>query len=159
MDKVTNKYVPPHKRNNGEIQESRQRLEFNMKQNNTTSSLLEDKLRVTHGSYMFNDEEPRREEYKIEIPTVVNPIMIRKSYDLPKRELRLITDLEETRKRNKEREFRKWADHYKEELDNMYKKYVDPKLNIYYEDFVETAYICTESTYNKKLFKRTKPLE
>ena len=78
--------------------------------------------------------------------------------DLRSQELRLIGALSNLRVKEKQEEKKRWTDHYEKELSDMYEACVDQKLGISFDDFVQTAYECTNSEYDKKSYKRIYPL-
>lgn len=55
-----------------------------------------------------------------------------------------------------QREFDEWLEHYGKELEDMYETCVD--VGISYNTFVELAYRCTDTEFNGKKFKYTRPL-
>lgn len=79
---------------------------------------------------------------------------------LYKHEIRLIRKLEAIREKQAgkeaQREFDQWLEHYGKELQDMYETCVD--IGISYNTFVELAYRCTDTEFNGKKFKYTRPL-
>lgn len=60
---------------------------------------------------------------------------------------------------NQERkEFIKWFEHYKEDLEKMYDHCVNGEIRLSFEDFVKLAYKCTRKEFSLKKLKYTRPL-
>ena len=55
-------------------------------------------------------------------------------------------------------EFIEWNNHYKRELHAMYEECVNPDLKMSHNQFVQIAYNCTRTEFDKKKFKQIRPL-
>lgn len=56
------------------------------------------------------------------------------------------------------KEYNEWIEHYNEDLDRMYITYIDPSLEISYDEFIKLAYECSEIEFDRKKLKYTRPL-
>ena len=60
--------------------------------------------------------------------------------------------------KDKRKEIIKWHNNYVNEINDMYIKCVNPKLEISYDDFVELLFKCTIAKINLNTFKKYKPM-
>jgi hypothetical protein len=83
-------------------------------------------------------------------------------YGLYQYEIRLFQKIEVTRIKNQikteREEFLRWYEHYREDLNKMYDIFIKDRILISYDKFVNLAYKCTETIFNNRKSKYTRPL-
>ena len=170
-NEIKGRYVPPHQRNDGSKNRKLHRTEP-VKQNRRCD--LSQRSKFNTRSEVAVKESPKVIK-NIEVPSAITPPIVKgpssidsgnkqKSLvEIPRivpsvRELQLIETLSDLRLKERLGEKDKWINHYEKELSDMYGECVDPKLDIPFEDFIQTAYECTNSEYGEKSYKRCRPL-
>lgn len=116
-----------------------------------------------------NTESPYKEAIQAGLELDINETsgvkdlpIVRRRWEPSSKEIELFKQLAEARnkwaRRIAEEEFDQWVKHYYNDLQIMYEQCIDPRLGITFQHFVEAAYVCTDTEYDPKKFKRTRPL-
>lgn len=139
------KYIPPHKRDQKTLKKRRDLSQ---------TSKFNTKIEVLN-------VEPIKSIQSIKIPEIVQPPIVKSPPNSPKNikeQIELRELIANKKKEEKYREMVEWNEHYEKELNDMYVECVDPTLDISFDEFVHTAYLCSNKVYDEKTYKRIRPL-
>ena len=144
------KYIPPHKR---EQKFTKKRRDLSQ------ASKFNTKIEMLNA-------EPIKSIQSIKIPEIVTPTIVKSPPDSPEnterklnsKEFELMELIANTKKEREYREMVRWNEHYEKELNDMYMECVDPTLDISFDDFIHTAYLCSNKEYDEKAYKQIRPL-
>jgi len=168
----TAKYLPPHKRVGTTARDNKEenRIPYNRRIDFSKTS----KFNVKSEIMICERVDKSIEKETINIPeTIEPPGLIETTEDSNHNETKLFRDLKQIRientRREAQKEFDEWIEHYDDDLRRMYDECVGEgywssknkgigKLGLTYNNFVRLAYECTETTYNRNKFKYTRPL-
>ena len=165
------KYIPPHKRNNSYVERKR----YEPKKQPVNHKIIKELLPIKPVEKVFPPVivplpiAKDKSQYNIAIIAGLlwqpcEPLEISSEYIVKPlfTESQLFKELaairEKSAKKADEAEFKEWSEHYNNDLEIMYDECVDDKLCITFQQFIETAYICTTTVYDRNKFKRSRPL-
>lgn len=165
---MSNKYIPPHRRH---IIDFPRGSKINVKDisektnNKITAAEKIEKVDTVNNPIIVEPPNLGQSHYKDAIiaglkAEMEESIPVEIEVEPPKwepsqKDIQLFKDLAVMRRNRRERlrkeKFDRWLQDYYNDLNIMYKNYVDPKLGITFKEFVEAAFLCSEVDHNGKL--------